>query len=99
MSPMAPTSRFAFALACCALVSGCAEDAWQGPCRANADCLFSGNDVGKVCNHGICEFADENTAPNFCLPVINPSSTYYGQNRCLAEEKGQVVLIFFGLLA
>lgn len=84
-----------------ALALGCASEPWEGPCRDNDDCLFSGADVGKTCNQGLCEFsADGKTsAPNFCLPVINPASEFFGSNRCLAEEKGQVVLLFFGLIA
>lgn len=70
-------------------------------CQDNEDCLFSGVDVGKVCRQGSCVFpnAAGTTAPNFCLPVINPASEYYGSNRCLAEEKEKVVMLFFGLIA
>ncbi|MBW2731949.1 MAG: hypothetical protein JRH20_06115 [Deltaproteobacteria bacterium] len=86
-------------LAVVMLASGCASEGAEGACQNDDDCLFSSADVGKVCQEGSCAFPSAATAPNFCLPVINPASEFFGENRCLSEEKGQVVLLFFALLA
>lgn len=70
-------------------------------CRVDDDCLVAGSYVGKHCQRGRCAFRfDERVAaPDFCLPVANPKSAYHGPSLCLSQLKGQVVLIFFGLMA
>lgn len=72
-------------------------------CRQDSDCWTKGFPNGKGCIAGRCEFplttGKRVAAPAFCLDVANPKSPYYGQSRCLADEKGKVVLVFFALLA
>jgi hypothetical protein len=72
-------------------------------CRADADCWGTSQAPnGQVCSEGLCRFAsggDRFKAPDFCLTVANPKSPGYGQERCLSDDKGKVVLMFFGLLA
>lgn len=69
-------------------------------CRADSDCTLGGLDVGRSCLGGKCQFRfDERVAaPDFCLKVHNPASTHAGSMRCLSQEKGNVVLLFFALL-
>ena len=57
--------------------------------------------VGKECFNHRCQWRlDERVkAPNFCLEVINPKSAYYEKDLCLDDLKGNVVLIYFALMA
>lgn len=72
-------------------------------CQQDSHCWLNGFPNGKSCIAGRCEFAlttgKRVDAPAFCLEVANPKSPYQGQSRCLADEKGKVVLVFFALLA
>ncbi len=72
-------------------------------CRVDTDCWdTAGVPNGQVCSEGLCRFAsggDRFKAPDFCLTVANPKSGLQGQERCLSDEKGKVVLVFFALLA
>jgi hypothetical protein len=69
-------------------------------CNTDEDCWVNQAPVGKSCIEHRCEFPPERVpAPKFCLEVVNPASSYYGGDLCLADLKGKVVLIFFGLLA
>lgn len=72
-------------------------------CKADVDCWgASGAPNGQVCSEGLCRFAsggDRFKAPDFCLQVANPKSDLFGQEHCLSNDQGKVVLMFFGLLA
>ena len=70
-------------------------------CTVDEDCLVQGVNLGKRCIDNRCEFLfDERVAaPDFCLEVVNPSSEYFGQDYCLDQQQGKVVMIYFGLLA
>lgn len=71
-------------------------------CSRDEDCRTAGGlDMGKYCQRGRCQFRlDERVAaPNFCLDVVNPNSAEHGTKHCLADDKGEVVLVFFGLMA
>jgi peroxiredoxin len=69
-------------------------------CETDEDCKVNGMYVGKECASNRCEFRyDERvSAPNFCSDVANAKSSYHGQQLCLADLKGKVVLIYFGQL-
>lgn len=64
-------------------------------CRISSDC-----DLGKQCIEGRCTFVldQRRPAPDFCLEVVNPRSSYHDQELCLAQLEGKVVLIYFALL-
>lgn len=81
----------------CNLVSG----ACYVQCTTQQHCYVNGAYVGKDCVDNRCQFKfDERTpAPNFCLDVANPKSAFHGKKLCLNQLKGQVVFIFFGLMA
>jgi hypothetical protein len=87
---------------CCTAASGCSTQASQGQCfvecTRHQDCWPNGNDNGKQCVANHCEFRfDERVAAiNFCLPVVNPASGMAGQQLCLSDLKGKVVLLFWG---
>jgi hypothetical protein len=69
-------------------------------CSAATDCYVGGQYIGKECLDHRCQFRfDERVAaPNFCLEVVNPRSALYGQDLCLSEQKGKVVLLYFAWL-
>ena len=71
-------------------------------CQTDADCWVD-RTPGMVCTDHRCDFprgvGERVMAPNFCLDVANPKSSYYGQNLCLQDLQGKVVMIFFALLA
>lgn len=70
-------------------------------CTGEQDCLVDGVDLGKRCIDNRCEFLfDERVpAPGFCLEVANPRSPRFGEDYCIDQQQGKVVMIFFGLLA
>ena len=70
-------------------------------CVSAEDCLVNGVDLGKRCIDNRCEFLfDERVpAPAFCMEVVNPKSAHFGKDFCLDEQRGKVVMLFFGLLA
>jgi len=70
-------------------------------CTHDSHCLDKGSYVGKDCVDNRCTFRlDERTpAPNFCLDVVNPKSEHHGKKLCVAQLKGKVVFLFFGLMA
>ena len=80
-------------------------DRQDGECRVECvtdrDCWVGEVYVGKECFHHRCQFRlDERVkAPDFCLAVVNPKSSYYNKQLCLSQLKGKVVLTFYGLLA
>jgi hypothetical protein len=67
-------------------------------CMTALDCWSSGVDNGKQCVSNRCEFRfDERVAAlPFCLPIVNPASGRAGQQQCLADLKGKVVILYFG---
>lgn len=69
-------------------------------CRVDQDCYSGGQDVGKDCIDGRCTFVldQRRPAPEFCLEVVNPRSSYFGQDLCLSQLQGKVVLIYFAQL-
>ncbi len=69
-------------------------------CTTTVDCFVNGGDIGKECINSRCEFSYDKRvpAPNFCLKVLNPRSSYYGQNFCLSSQRGKVVLLYFAWL-
>lgn len=75
----------------------------QAPdCQTDIDCWIGGTSNGKICRDGLCRFGSGGTrfpAPEFCLTVANPKSEHHDKERCLSDERGKVVLLFFGLLA
>ena len=70
-------------------------------CEVDEDCWRGGMPVGTVCIGHRCDFpwGERIKAPQFCLEVVNPKSSYQGQELCLAALEGKVVLLFFSLLA
>ena len=87
---------------CCTTPLGCSTLAGQGQCfvecTRHQDCWNGGVDNGKQCVANRCEFRfDQRVAAlGFCLPVVNPASGKSGQQLCLSELKGKVVLLYFG---
>ena len=69
-------------------------------CTTDADCWVNGGYIGKDCVENRCQFRFDQrvAAPNFCLKVLNPRSSYYGQNFCLSSQRGKVVLLYFAWL-
>ena len=67
-------------------------------CVRDTDCWTGGSDNGKQCVKSHCEFRfDERVAAlPFCLPIVNPASGRAGQQLCLGDLKGKVVLLYFG---
>jgi hypothetical protein len=66
-------------------------------CTTAVDCYVNGGYIGKDCVANRCQFRfDERVAaPNFCLKVINPRSSEYGQDFCLGSQRGKVLLLYF----
>ena len=93
---------------CCTTTIGCSTAGTSAAslrgqcfveCTRHQDCWPGGvTDNGKQCVGNRCEFRfDERVAAlNFCLPVVNPASGKSGQQLCLSELKGKVVLLYFG---
>jgi len=69
-------------------------------CTTDTDCYVNGMPVGKECINYRCDFpfGERRSAPEFCLGVVNPKSSFHGQELCLSQLKGKVVMIFFALL-
>ena len=69
-------------------------------CASDSDCQHQGVDIGKRCVASRCNFVlDERVpAPPFCLPAVNPASGVEGQQICIDQHKGKVILLFFGLM-
>lgn len=69
-------------------------------CTKDSDCYVGGGYIGKECvaNHCQFRFDERVTAPNFCLKVLNPRSSYYAQSFCLSAQKGKVMLLYFAWL-
>ena len=71
-------------------------------CETDAECWVE-RTPGMVCVAHRCDFphgvGERVKAPEFCLDVVNPKSSYYGQELCLQDLQGKVVMIFFALLA
>jgi hypothetical protein len=86
----------------CCTTARCSTLASQGQCfvecTRHQDCWTGGVDNGKQCVENRCEFRfDQRVAAlSFCLPVINPASGKSGQQLCLSELKGKVVMLYFG---
>lgn len=69
-------------------------------CRADKDCYVGGGYIGKHCIQNRCEFRfDERVqAPAFCMQAVNPKSTSFEKDWCLASAKGRVTLLYFAWL-
>lgn len=69
-------------------------------CRTDKDCYVGGSYLGKHCIQNRCEFRfDERVqAPSFCMKVVNPKSTLFEKDWCLASAKGRVTLLYFAWL-
>jgi hypothetical protein len=67
-------------------------------CAGDQDCWPEHIDNGKRCVANRCEFRfDERVAAlGFCEKVVNPNSGKAGQELCLPDLKGKVVLLYFG---
>lgn len=70
-------------------------------CSSDLDC-WEKRTPGMVCDNHRCGFpsagGERVQAPKFCLKVVNPKSSYYGKELCLADLQGKVVMIFFAQL-
>lgn len=79
----------------------CIDNACKLECTTDADCQLNAMDIGKRCVDNRCRFTlgDRPPAPPLCLEVANPKSGIAGQTRCIADDRGKVVMLFFALLA
>jgi hypothetical protein len=70
-------------------------------CETDMDC-WAERTPGMVCVDHRCDFSRNAgarvNAPDFCLDVVNPKSSYYGKELCLKDLRGKVVMVFFALL-
>jgi hypothetical protein len=85
----------------CPIGQRCIDNQCQVECTTDADCQADPLHLGKRCIANRCRFAttERIAAPELCLDVVNPKSGAEGQQRCLGQQKGKVVMLFFGLLA